>query len=161
MKKQIPRRDFIRRTSVSCLGGCLLLSGKGAVAALLQDSKLIDPGNLCYCGYKCPDDCQFLLASQKNDPRLKMAAFNEWGLKKRYGLKFDADKIFCFGCKTEERPEGQVQKCCTVRRCAIEKGFQACIQCDRLNTCDKELWKRYPQFHHAVIQMQIKYLEQA
>jgi hypothetical protein len=161
MKKNLPRRDFIMKASAACMGGCILLSTKGALAAMLQDDQIIKPEELCYCGYKCPDDCQFLVASQKNDPGLKKAAYDEWGLEKRFGLEFDADKVFCFSCKPVDRPEGPVLKCCTVRSCAKEKGYQACIQCNMLNNCDRELWTRFPQFHHAVIKMQLKYLEQA
>ena len=116
---------------------------------------------MCYCSYSCPEDCHFLEASVKNDPELKKKAFKEWGLEERYGLKFDAEKIFCFKCKPGDHPEGPVLTNCTVRSCAKEKGYQACIQCDDLNSCDKDLWTRFPQFHEGVIKMQAKYLEQA
>jgi len=160
MKNRLPRREFILKTSAACMGGCMLLSAKGAVFSLLQDDQTIDPGKLCYCSYKCPADCHFLVASLKNDSGLKKAAYEEWGLKERLGLEFDQEKIFCFGCKPGEQPEGPVLNHCTVRGCAIERGYQACIQCDDLKECDKDLWTRFPQFHQAVMEMQVKYRAQ-
>lgn len=156
---KLPRRNFIIRSSAACLGGCLLLSGKGMAASIWQEDA-IDPVKLCYCGYSCPADCHFLVASQKNDPELKKAAYEEWGLKDRYGLEFDPEKIFCFKCKPGEKPAGPVLIHCTVRSCAMEKGFQACIQCDELKTCEKDLWNRFPQFHESVLEMQGKFQEQ-
>jgi hypothetical protein len=159
MTANLPRRDFLVKTSVACMGGCLLLSGKVLNAAKVQDG-LIDPAKLCFCGYFCPEDCKFLVATEKNDPVLKKAVFVEWGLEERTGITFDAEKIFCFKCKPGDKPEGPVLRYCTVRSCAKEKGYEACIQCDELKICEKELWKRFPEFHDGVIMMQQKYRAQ-
>ena len=140
-----------------CLGGCLLLSAPAIFAKQTQDGDPIDPERLCYCGYQCPVDCHFLVASEQNDPELKKQVYEEWELKKRYGLEFDPQKIFCFKCKPGNKPEGPVLKNCTVRECAIGKGYQACIQCDQLATCNHELWERFPQFHESVVELQKKY----
>lgn len=140
------------------MGGCLLLSGNRLSAVLLQDENSIDPEKLCYCSYSCPEDCHLYVASVKNDTELKKEAFKEWGLEERYGLKFDAERIFCFRCKPGDKPEGPVLTNCTVRSCVIEKGYQACIQCTELKSCDKDLWKRFPQFHEEVLKLQEKYL---
>lgn len=161
MATKLPRRDFLAKSSLACLGGCVLLKGKEAKAFFFQENKAIDPSTLCYCSYSCPADCKFLVASQKNDPELKKAVFEEWGLEERYGLAFDAKTIFCFKCKQGDQPEGPVLTNCTVRSCAIEKGYQACIQCDELEGCEKDLWTRFPQFHEGVLKMQEKYKEQA
>ena len=141
------------------MGGCILFAGKDAMASFLQDEN-IDPEKLCYCSYSCPADCHFLVASVNNDAELKKAAFKEWGLEERYGMEFDAGKIFCFKCKPGDLPEGPVLAHCTVRTCAMEKGYQACIECDQLKECDKDLWTRFPQFHEGVIRMQEKYAAQ-
>jgi len=161
MPVKIPRRDFLVKSSFACMGGCLLISGKDLNAFPFQDQEPIDPEKLCYCSYSCPDDCQFLEASVKDDPELKKAAYEQWELEERYGLEFDPDKIFCFKCKPGNNPEGPVLTNCTVRSCAIEKGYQACIQCEELKECDKDLWQRFPTFHEAVVKMQEKYRSQA
>ena len=157
MSSNLPRREFLINASLACMGGCLLFTGKNLNAVHLQDGQPIDPGKLCFCGYSCPDDCHFLVASLKNDAALKKAAFEEWELEDHYGLVFDEKKIFCFRCKPGDKPEGPVLTHCTVRACAIEKGYQACIQCDDLKGCGKELWSRFPQFHEGVLKMQEEY----
>lgn len=157
MSSKLPRRDFLRKTSVACAGSCFLLSGKDLSALSFQGEELIDPERLCYCSYSCPKDCSFLEASLKNDAELKKAAFEEWGLAERYGMVFDAEKIFCFKCKPGDKPEGPVLTNCTVRSCAIEKGYRACIECSQLAECDKDLWTRFPKFHEEVIKMQDKF----
>jgi hypothetical protein len=160
MTHKLPRREFLAKTSAACMGGCLLLTGIRVSAFSFKEDKLIDPSTLCYCSYSCPDDCKFLEASEKNDPELKKAAFEQWGLKERLGLKFDPDKIFCFKCKPGDKPEGPILTHCTVRRCAIKKGYQACIQCNDLRACDKDLWTRFPEFHESIMKMQVIYRAQ-
>lgn len=154
MSSKLPRRDFLKKTSAACMGSCFLLSGKDVSAFAFKGEKNIDPERLCYCSYSCPQDCSFLKASLLNDAELKKTAFEEWGLAERYGMVFDAEKIFCFKCKPEDKPEGPVLTHCTVRSCVIEKGYRACIECSQLTCCDKDLWKRFPQFHEQVIKMQ-------
>ena len=161
MSEKLPRREFLLKTSAACMGGCLLFAGKDLAAFPMQDGQPIDPEKLCYCSYSCPEDCHFLEASLKDDPELKRKVFGEWGLEERYGMKFDAEKIFCFKCKPGDKPEGPVLSHCTVRSCAMEKGLQACIQCDDLKSCNKDLWTRFPKFHEGVVQMQEKYRAQA
>jgi hypothetical protein len=159
MSSTIGRRMFLVKSSAACMGGCLLFSGNEILAATRwQDAAMIDPEKLCYCGYSCPEDCKFLLATKQNDPVLKKEAFREWELEKRFGLQFDPDQIFCFTCKPGDQPEGVILTHCTVRECAISKGFHACIQCEAVEECDKELWKRYPEFHKEVVKMSKRYL---
>ncbi|MFO7669097.1 MAG: DUF3795 domain-containing protein [Bacteroidales bacterium] len=160
MSSKIPRRDFILKSSAACMGGCMLFAGKEAMASYLKVEN-IDPEKLCYCSYSCPTDCHFLVASVNDDSELKKAAFREWGLAEHYGMEFDAGKVFCFKCKPGNMPEGPVLTHCTVRACAMEKGYQACIECDELVSCDKALWTRFPQFHEGVVKMQAKYREQS
>ncbi len=58
------------------------------------------------------------------------------------------------------KPQGMVVSNCTVRACAIEKNYDSCIQCDELTICNKDLWKRFPEFYKRVKEMQSKYKEQ-
>lgn len=160
MKNSIHRREFILNGSIACMGGCLMFSGSAFRAPFLSESDEIVPEDLCYCGYKCPDDCKFYLATVNNDTELKKEVFKEWSLGERYGLTFDPEKIFCYKCKPADRPEGPVLTNCTVRSCAVEKGYAACIQCDELKSCKKDLWERFPEFHKQVIKMQEEYRSQ-
>lgn len=152
------RRYFLKG---SAFAGCALLFSNKLSAQLisqLQD-EIPDPKKLNYCGYTCPKDCIFMEASLKNDPELKKNAYDTWKIKERYNVDFDAEKIFCFGCKNEEKPAGIVMKKCTVRQCAIDKKLDACIECKDLKTCNKDLWTRFPDFHKMVIKMQATYEE--
>ncbi|WP_340110657.1 DUF3795 domain-containing protein [Maribellus mangrovi] len=156
MKTQPDRRRFIKNSSVA--GCAILISGK-LMAFSFPQEEVPYPKKLNYCGYTCPKDCKFLEASLKNDSSLKKEAYEEWKIKDRYGVDFAADKIFCFGCKTADKPEGVVLTNCTVRSCAIENKFDSCIQCKTLKSCEKDLWTRFPEFHKSVIKMQESYLE--
>jgi len=156
MKTNSNRRQFLKN---STLAGCtLLISGKLSAFSFRED-KIPDPKKLNYCGYTCPKDCQFLEASVKNDEELKKKAFETWKIKERYGLDFDPKTSVCFGCKNEDKPAGVVLANCTVRACAIEKKYDACIECKELKNCDKDLWTRFPDFHESVIKMQKAYPE--
>lgn len=163
MNEKLDRRNFIQK---SALSGCALLAIANlnpllAINNIALNDELIDAKKLNYCGYSCPADCQFLKATKANDPVLKKEAYEVWHLKERYNVDFDADKVFCWGCKVEEEKIGAVAGNCGVRKCAIEKEHDACIQCDDLKNCDKDLWQRFPDFHKAIIDMQVKFKNQS
>jgi len=90
---------------------------------------------------------------------LKKKAYETWHIKERYNVDFDAEKIFCFGCKNSNKPTGVVMQNCTVRSCAIGKKYDSCIECKVLNDCGKDLWTRFPDFKMEVIKMQTVYFE--
>jgi hypothetical protein len=152
------RRNFIKS---GLAAGCTLLLTNNVSARLLSHLQVEnpDPKKLNYCGYTCPKDCKFLIASEKNDPVLKKEAFEIWEMKSRFGVnEFDPDKIYCFGCKTKDKPVGIRLQKCDVRSCAIDKKLESCIECKDLKTCEKDLWSKFPDFKNAIIQMQITYL---
>jgi hypothetical protein len=160
--KHVDRRIFLKYGTIAGVSGCafILASKFNTLQAFnhLPDGKDVpDPQKLDYCGYTCPADCKFLKATTENNLELKKEAYNTWKVKERYGVDFDPEKIFCWGCKTPDKPEGVVINGCQVRKCAIEKGHQACIQCDNLSVCDKDLWKNFPEFYNHVKEMQKTY----
>jgi hypothetical protein len=160
MENQINRRRFI---SAGTVAGCaLLISGKLSALSSFShlQNEIPDPKKINYCGYSCPKDCKFLEASIKNDPVLKKEAYEIWEMKERFGVtEFDADKIYCFGCKTEDKPVGIRLQKCDVRNCAIDKKLDSCIECKELSTCKKDLWEKFPDFKNAIIKMQNAYFE--
>ncbi|MCK5338830.1 MAG: DUF3795 domain-containing protein [Bacteroidales bacterium] len=162
MKEKLKRREFLARSCRAGLAGCAVLMCGNTLAMsnfLLQDDKIPDPKKLNYCGYICPEKCEFLMATLADDEALKKECHESWGIKERYGKDFDPETAFCYGCKTEGKPEGVVVTECTVRSCVIEKELDCCIECKELSTCDKDLWIRYPDFHKSVKGLQQKYLE--
>ena len=70
------------------------------------------------------------------------------------------DTAVCWRCKNHDKKQGVVVSNCTVRACAVERGYDSCIERDELTRCDKDLWTRFPEFYKAVKEMQIKYKEQ-
>lgn len=163
MKTNLKRREFIMKSCQAGVACCALLSGSKVFALgnlnTLQGDDLPDPKKLNYCGYTCPADCKMKKATLENNVDLKKEAFKDWRLEEKYGVAFDPEKIFCYGCKTSGKPLGFVVEKCTVRNCAIEKGYDCCIQCDKLSGCDKEIWSTFPDFHKAMMELQKKYKE--
>ncbi len=164
MKNKMNRRNFFKKSTQAGMACCAMLMSSKFVAAgsfskMFVDEK-IDPEKLNYCGYTCPEDCKFYIATVEGDDTKKKEAFDVWKLKERYGIEFDTKIAICWRCKNQEKPQGMVVSNCTVRACAIEKGFDSCIQCGELNSCEKDLWKRFPEFYKGVKKMQVKYKEQ-
>lgn len=162
MKTHLKRRDFIIKSSQAGFACCALMFASklnvfGGFGETFK-TDVPDLKKLNYCGYTCPDNCEFKMAGLQNDIEKKKEAFKLWRLEDKYGISFDPDLVFCNGCKTNEKLS-IITKKCTVRKCAIEKGYDCCVQCDELSGCDKEIWKTFPDFHKMVINMREKYLE--
>jgi len=159
MKKGLKRRDFVNKCFKAGVTCCALVYGNPALAQdpIKQQPQKPDPKNLNYCGYKCSTECPVYKATIENSPELKKKAYEEFKMKEKYNIDFDPDRIFCYGCKQKDKPISVTVNSCSVRRCAIGKGYDCCIECNKLTVCDKELWKSLPQFREAVIKMQKSY----
>jgi len=161
MPKQFKRREFLIKGSCAGIACCALLMNAKASSfgrlLTLADDEPVNTKAMSYCGYTCPADCKFLVASEKNDPVLKKEVYTQWKIKEKYNIDFDPETIFCYGCKNMEKPEGVVLKNCTVRKCAQSKGLDCCVECSELSGCTKELWSQFPDFKQFVIEMQKKY----
>jgi hypothetical protein len=159
MKTEFKRRDFIATCAKAGVTCCAFSYGTiltGQAPATKQDVKP-DPKSLEYCGYKCPADCPLKKGTLENNVELKKKAYADFKFKEKYGIEFDPDKVFCFGCKIKDKPLSMPVKACTVRKCVIDKGYDCCIQCEGLAKCDKELWTTFPKFRENVIELQKKY----
>jgi hypothetical protein len=159
MKRDLKRRDFVNTCFKAGITCCSIAYGTnlaGHDKAFSQDAKP-DPKSLNYCGYKCPADCPLLKGTAENNVELKKKGYEAFKFKEKYGMEFDPEKVFCYGCKIADKPMSVPVKACTVRSCVIEKGSDCCIQCDGLAKCDKELWKSFPEFKKQVMDMQKKY----
>jgi hypothetical protein len=162
MKTELKRREFLMKSCQAGITCCALLYGPklNTLGNLHQGtgSDTPDPKKLNYCGYTCPADCKMKKATFGNDIALKKEAYKLWRIEEKYGIAFDPERIFCYECKTPDKPLGLVVEKCSVRTCAREKGYDCCIQCDHLSVCDKEIWKAFPDFHKEVIEMQKKFI---
>jgi hypothetical protein len=161
MKKEIKRREFVSACLKAGAACCAISYGADLYAGnlLLRQENKPDPKNLEYCGYKCPAECPLKKGTLENNIELKKKAYADFKFKEKYNIEFDAEKVFCYGCKIKDKPLSMPVKACTVRSCVISKGYDCCIQCDELAKCDKELWTNFPKFKEAVIGMQKKFRE--
>jgi len=154
MKTGFKRRDFISTCFKAGAACCTVAYCPGLAA---QDKKP-DPKKLEYCGYTCPADCTLKKGTLENNIELKKKAFADFKYKEKFGIDFDPEKVFCYGCKSAgDKPLSMPVKVCSVRTCVIEKGIDACIQCDILARCDKALWTNYPKFREKMVELQKNY----
>jgi hypothetical protein len=161
MKNTFSRRNFLKKGSTFCVvcGAIAACPGLKAMNNYLDDEEIPDPKKREYCGYKCPDDCRMYTATINKDAKSKKIAWENWKLKEHYGIDFDPDKIYCYTCKPGDKPLGINVKKCDVRNCAIEKGYECCIECKELKDCKKGVFTRFPEFHEGVVKLQEKYLQ--
>jgi hypothetical protein len=159
MKTELKRRDFVTKCFKAGVTGCALFYDNSLLALdPVKQLQKSDLKTLTFCGYKCSDECTLYKATMANSPELKKKAYEEFKWKEKFNLDFDAGKIFCYGCKPRDKPLSINVNACTIRKCAVEKSYECCIECKDLAACDKELWKNYPQFKEKVIEAQKKYL---
>jgi hypothetical protein len=156
MKTELKRRDFVGKCFKAGVTCGALVYGNSLLAQdpVNKQVQKPDPKSLNYCGFKCSPQCTLYKATIENNADLKKKAYEEFKMKEKYNIDFDQDKVFCYGCKTKDKPVSVVLSSCTVRKCAMEKGIECCIECKGLAACDKELWKSYPKFKENVLQMQ-------
>ena len=89
------------------------------------------------CGLLC-SECPAFIATKDNDRALIERTATEWS--SRYGVDVRPEHVWCEGCMTENgRKCRYCEAGCTVRACAVEKGFFSCSQCECLENCEKKL----------------------
>lgn len=128
-----------------------------------QGKKPIDLKSLAYCGIPnafCVQQCELYKATQNNDAKLKKLVYDQWEMKKKFGIEFDPDKIFCHTCKPGGKPLKVGMAECPVRNCPMNNGMESCVQCRNLASCDKAFWKEWPNAYDTVKILQARYKEQ-
>ena len=156
------RREFLKRSFNGLLGCCALaqcpaLTGEPADEKTGSETEkyLTDVSkDITYCAYRCGKDCPWLTASLSGNSEKLNELAEAWS-EHHEGRTIPENLRFCFGCKpAQDKPEGYIVASCTVKPCAMEKGYASCIECSHLATCDKELWKKYPQHREYVLGLQ-------
>jgi hypothetical protein len=152
------RREFLKRGVTA--GTAMAIGGIGLAGCCKnvcskRESAVeaeIDYSRYAYCCINC-DTCPLYKATIENDEAARMEVAKKWGDAKKPDFKLE--DFYCYGCK-DERSKGAVGMGCTVRKCAIKKGFATCAQCDDFEGCDEELWKNFPQIRDFVIKMKAR-----
>jgi len=167
MESRQSRRHFLG----SCAkigGGCcallawnkLLPAGAGPQEKKDQEKKPLDLKTLSYCGIPCLQACELYKATLENDVPMKKLVYEKWEWKKKFGVEFDPDKVFCYTCKPGDKPMKAGMDTCTVRQCAMANGMESCVQCQNLAACRDEFWKTWPQTLEFVKKLQARYRAQ-
>ncbi len=164
------RRRFLGHCVKFCGAGCALAildriasAQESAPAKPGQEQKPLDLKVLCYCGIPreyCERQCELFKATRDNDAALKKAVYDQWEMKKKFGIDFEADKIFCYGCKPDDRPLKVGMAECPVRVCPSANGLESCVQCSNLAACDKAFWKEWPNAFDLAKKLQARYRTQ-
>jgi hypothetical protein len=161
MKNELKRREFLTSCYRAGMACCAMMVSQKLVSGHdlnFKEENKINPKKLNYCGYKCPASCSLLKATVENNIELKKKAYESFKIKEKFGIEFDQEKVFCWGCKTLDKPVGITVNGCTVRNCAISKKIDCCIECNELRACKKELWEAFPKFKAKMVELQKKYL---
>jgi len=167
MESQKSRRRFLEDCAKFGGACCALLAWSrhlpaegGPQEAKDQGKKPIDLKQLAYCGIPCVQTCELYKATLENDVKMKQLIYEKWHWKKKFGIEFDPEKVFCYTCKPGDKPKKAGMDACTVRNCAMANGAESCVQCSNLAACDKELWKTWPEALEFAKKMQARYRTQ-
>jgi hypothetical protein len=158
MNDKKSRRDFLKQgvtvgTSLaiggmSLAGCCKHLCSKNKTAAESD----IDFSRIAYCCIDC-DTCSLYKATLNNDLEAKKKIAEEWGDAKKQ--EFKIEDFYCYGCK-DKRSHGIPGEDCTVRDCAVRKGFATCAQCSLFEDCEEKLWRNFPGLRDGVRTMKTR-----
>jgi hypothetical protein len=165
MNQKQSRRNFLEQCA-KCGGACCALLALGPISKAQETGpaqKPIDVTALSYCGIPpayCEKLCELFKATRENDVELKKAVYEKWEMAKRFGIQFEADKIFCYGCKPGDKPLKVGMAECEVRTCPISHGLESCVQCGGLASCGKDFWKQWPVAYGQIKQIQARYKAQ-
>ncbi len=157
MNTEKNRREFLKRGVTA--GTTLAIGGLGLAGCCCKHfcpkSKStaesgIDFSGIAYCCIDCVDQCPLYKATINNDDEAKKKIAEKWGEK-----NFKLEEYYCYGCK-DKKSRGTPGRNCTVKDCAIKKGFATCAQCGNFEACDEKLWQNYPQMRDGVRSMKAK-----
>ncbi len=167
MSQRRNRRSFLEQCAKCGGAGCALLAlgwispaQESAPAKPGQAQKPLDPETLCYCAIPqayCEQQCELFKATRENDAKLKRSVYDQWKMKSKFGIDFDPDKIFCYGCKPGGKPLKVGMAECPVRVCPAANGLKSCVQCLDLASCDKVFWKEWPMAFEMAKKLQARY----
>ena len=165
METKQSRRHFLKTCAQSGAACCALLAWNRHMRA--EDNpeekkdaatKPLDFKKLSCCGVPCAQVCELYKATMENDVKMKKLLYEKWEWKEKFGVDYDPEKVFCHTCKPGDKPMKPGMAVCTVRNCAMANGMESCVQCQALASCDKELWKSWPQAYDFAKKLQARYL---
>lgn len=91
-------------------------------------------GYIAYCGLDC-ERCEAYIATKNDDWDLRRKVAKHWS--ELNSVEITPEMINCDGCRRNGRKTVFCDSLCQIRKCAMEKGFSTCGDCNELGTCDK------------------------
>jgi hypothetical protein len=167
MESKQSRRMFLGHCAKMGVTCCALLAWNRNLSAgerleimQSQENKPIDLKPFSFCGIPCLQACPLYGATLKNDLKVKKLIYEKWEWKKKFGIEYDPEKVFCYSCKPGDKPLKVGMADCAVRNCGLANGVESCVQCGHLAACDKEFWKTWPEQFASVQKLQARYRAQ-
>ena len=90
-------------------------------------------GFIAFCGLNC-ETCEARLATIHHDDELRRKVAEEWSTLN--GVLITPKMINCEGCRKDGVKTPYCESLCSIRRCAVGKGYETCGNCPELETCD-------------------------
>ncbi|MDY6434878.1 MAG: DUF3795 domain-containing protein [Synergistales bacterium] len=87
---------------------------------------------IAYCGLDC-EKCDAFIATKNNDNLLREKTAKLWA--KLNNAPILPEHINCEGCKVEGVKTFYCENLCAIRKCAIEKGINTCVDCSDMEQC--------------------------
>ena len=88
---------------------------------------------IAYCGLDC-ESCDARIATVGNDNELRERTARQWSVLNN-APEITAATINCMGCRTDGVKFAYCSDMCEIRKCAQEKGFDTCGDCEKLDHC--------------------------
>lgn len=89
---------------------------------------------IAYCGLNC-ETCEARIATINNDNELRKKVAKEWSELNK--VEITPEMINCTGCRVEGAKTMFCESLCPIRKCAKEKNYETCGDCEELMKCEK------------------------
>ena len=89
---------------------------------------------IAYCGLDC-EACEARKATLDNDDELRIKVAKEWSELNQ--TEITPEMINCTGCRVSGAKTPFCDKLCPIRQCAMEKGYETCGDCSKMDGCEK------------------------
>lgn len=87
---------------------------------------------IAYCGLDC-EKCDAYIATKNNDQALREKTAKLWAEYNHAPIL--PEHINCDGCRVNGKKTVYCESLCEIRKCAKEKGFSTCGDCQETEKC--------------------------
>ncbi|MBQ6493513.1 MAG: DUF3795 domain-containing protein [Erysipelotrichaceae bacterium] len=89
---------------------------------------------IAYCGLDC-EKCDARIATVNNDDQKRAEVAKLWS--ELNGAEITPEMINCTGCRIQGVKFPYCDAMCPIRKCAAEKKYETCADCEEMNSCEK------------------------